>query len=326
MLPETNIRPSTPVSARLSRREVLGGGCSIAVGLASRSTRLGAASPSPAVHSFQHGEFEITVISDGHLTIPAGFLAANAPKDQLEAVLKASGQTGDMVTPATNVTMIRTKSDLILIDVGAGPHFMPTAGKLADNLEAAGIDRTAVTKIIFTHGHPDHLWGTIDPFDDLVFPNATYVIGAAEWTLWMSDDVLSKIPADRQNFAPGAQRNLERIKEKLATVGAGEEIAPGIRAISTPGHTQGHVSLEIVSGKDALVVLGDALTHPVISFAHPEWRPAADHEPDRAVETRVSLLDRLASDRCRIIGYHLPFPGVGIVERSGPGFRYTAAV
>ena len=80
----------------------------------------------------------------------------------------------------------------------------------------------------------------------------------------------------------------------------------------TAAHTQGHVSLELASG---LMVLGDALTHPIISFRHPDWRPAADHEPDRAIATRKKLLDRLSAEKLRVIGYHLPYPGTGGVER-----------
>jgi glyoxylase-like metal-dependent hydrolase (beta-lactamase superfamily II) len=61
--------------------------------------------------------------------------------------------------------------------------------------------------------------------------------------------------------------------------------------------------LEIDGG---LVIGGDALTHASISFAHPEWRPQADHVPDQAIDTRKRLLDRLAADRMRLIGFHLP--------------------
>jgi hypothetical protein len=73
-----------------------------------------------------------------------------------------------------------------------------------------------------------------------------------------------------------------------------------------------------------VIVLADALTHPTISFAHPEWKPAADHhDPERAVLTRKRLLERLATDRTQVIGFHLPFPGTGHVERSGTVYRFV---
>jgi glyoxylase-like metal-dependent hydrolase (beta-lactamase superfamily II) len=148
-------------------------------------------------------------------------------------------------------------------------------------------------------------------------------LSQAEWNFWMADDVASRLPEDRQNFAPGAKRNLSSIKDKLQLIEPGTEIVSGIRTIDTSGHTAGHISIEIVSGGEALVVLSDALTHPIISFAHPEWSPAADHhDAERAIATRRSLLARLTSDRSLAIGYHLPFPGLGRVERHGSAYRF----
>ena len=104
---------------------------------------------------------------------------------------------------------------------------------------------------------------------------------------------------------------------------AGDDIVTGLRVIGTPGHTQGHVALELAGG-DGLIVGGDVLTHPLITFQHPEWRTAADHVPDQAVATRRALLDRLATDRAKLIGFHLPYPGVGMVERKDGAYRFVA--
>jgi glyoxylase-like metal-dependent hydrolase (beta-lactamase superfamily II) len=105
---------------------------------------------------------------------------------------------------------------------------------------------------------------------------------------------------------------------------AGDEIVSGLRIIDTPGHTQGHLSIELAGG-DGLIVGGDVLTHPLISFQYPEWKPIADHVPDQAIATRRKLLDRLAADRSKLIGFHLPYPGVGTVERKDTAYRFVAA-
>ena len=184
----------------VSRRQVVGGLAAGSVLPLWTGSSIAAAKTS---HTFKLGEFEISVISDGHLTVPTRFLARNVSEGEIKDWL---GMTADNVSPPTNVTLVRTPSDLILIDVGAGPHYMPTAGRLAENMEAAGIDRKAVTKVVFTHAHPDHLWGTLDDFDnEPMFPNASYVISPPEWNFWMADDVVSRLPEDRQNFAPGAK-------------------------------------------------------------------------------------------------------------------------
>jgi glyoxylase-like metal-dependent hydrolase (beta-lactamase superfamily II) len=278
-----------------------------------------------APYSFRHGAFNVTVVSDGHLVLPTSFLAPDAQPTERQAILKASGQTGEQYNSPTNVTLIGTNNDLILIDMGSGDRFMPTAGKLWENLKAAGMDKGTITKVIFTHGHPDHLWGTVDELDDLVTPDATFYIAAAEWDFWTGENATRGLPAERAGFVTGARRCYAAIKDKVKMAKPGDDIIAGLRMIDTAGHTQGHVSIELAGG-DGLVIGGDALTHPLISFQHPEWKPIADHVPEQAVATRRSLLDRLANDRSKLIGFHLPYPGVGNVERKDNAYRFVAAV
>lgn len=277
-----------------------------------------------APYTIKHGAFELAVVSDGHLVLPTSFLAPDAPAAQRDALLKAAGQTGEQYNSPTNVTLIRSGTDLILVDMGSGDRFMPTAGKLWDNLKTAGIDKAEITKVVFTHGHPDHLWGAIDELDELIMPDATFYVASAEWSFWTGDNATRGLPPERAGFVTGARRNYAAIKGKMKMVKGGDEIVPGLRIADTPGHTQGHVSLELVGG-DGLIIGGDALTHPLISFQHPDWKPLADHVPDQAVATRRKLLDRLATDRSRLIGFHLPFPGVGKVERKDGAYRFVPA-
>jgi glyoxylase-like metal-dependent hydrolase (beta-lactamase superfamily II) len=275
-----------------------------------------------ALTTFKHGAFEVTVVSDGHLVLPTSFLAPDGPPDERAAILKAAGQTAELYESPTNITLIRTGTDLILVDTGSGDRFMPTAGKLWDNLKAAGIHKSEITKVIFTHGHPDHLWGTVDELDELMLPRASYYVGSAEWDFWHGENADRGLPAERAGFVTGARRNYATIKDRVEMFKPGDDIATGLRIIATPGHTQGHASLELIGG-DGLIVGGDALTHPLISFQHPGWRPTADHVPDQAAQTRVKLLDRLASDRSRLIGFHLPYPGLGLVERKDGAYRFA---
>jgi glyoxylase-like metal-dependent hydrolase (beta-lactamase superfamily II) len=277
-----------------------------------------------APYALKHGAFELTIVSDGHLVLPTSFLAPDAPTAERDALLEAAGQTGEQYDSPTNVTLVRSASDLILVDMGSGDRFMPTAGKLWENLKTAGIDRAKISKVIFTHGHPDHLWGAVDELDELVMPDATFYVAGAEWDFWTGDNATRGLPAERAGFVTGARRNYAAIKNKLKMVKAGDEVVSGLRIIDTPGHTQGHVSLEL-AGSDGLIIAGDALTHPLISFQHPEWKPIADHVPDQAIATRRSLLDRLATDRSKLIGFHLPYPGLGTVERKDGAYRFIPA-
>ncbi len=300
----------------LSRRSLL------AATAASLAARAMPALAAPAPFSFKHGAFEVTVVSDGHLVLPVSFLAPGAPPAERAALLKAAGETAEQYNSPTNVTLIRNANDLILVDMGSGDRFMPSAGKLWDNLKAAGVDKAKISKVIFTHGHPDHLWGTVDELDDLTIPNATFYVAGAEWDFWSGENALRGLPQERAGFVTGARRNYAAIKDRVKMVKPGDDVVGGIKIIATPGHTQGHVSIELAGG-DGLIVGGDALTHPLISFQHPEWKPVADHVPDQAVATRARLLDRLATDRSKLIGFHLPYPGLGHVERKDSAYRFV---
>lgn len=270
------------------------------------------------------GGFEISTYSDGFLTLPPDMFATNVDTAQRTKALQSAGQIGTTVKSPINVTLVRNGKNLIMIDAGSGSRFMSTAGRLAAELEGAGIDPKAVTHVVYTHAHPDHIWGTTDDFDELSFPNAIPYISEAEWAFWTAEDAINRVPKDRQSFVVGAQRNFEAIKDRIKLMKPGQDVVTGVHILATFGHTPGHVSIEVGTGNDRVVVLGDALTHPVISFEHPEWHPANDQLPDQAVATRKRLLAKLAADRTRIIGYHLPPPGLGYVEKKANTYRFVS--
>jgi glyoxylase-like metal-dependent hydrolase (beta-lactamase superfamily II) len=265
------------------------------------------------------------VFSDGYLTLPVEFLAPEAPPAELKAALQAVGLPTDAVQSPVNVTLVKSGDNLILIDAGSGTTFMDSAGKLQDNLEAAGISREAVTHVVFTHAHPDHLWGAIDDFDGTErFPNASYHMSAAEFDFWSDKDVLGKLEESRHGFAVGAQRVFKTIGDKIRRVKPGDAILPGMAVVETYGHTPGHVSIELVAGSERALILGDAITSAAVSFLHPDWKTASDQVPDQAIVTRKRLLDKLATEKTRIVGYHLPGSGIGFVERKGTAYRFVA--
>lgn len=278
-------------------------------------------------HSFKVGAIDVTVVSDGHLQVPVSFQLPDTPEEAIATLFKANGlETPRQLTSATNVTLVRTGSDSVLIDAGSGSTFQDTAGQLADNLVAGGIDRETITKIVFTHAHADHLWGAIDAFDDAeLFPNATYVIAATEWDFWLDPNALSRVPSFLQGMARGSARILRRLEVKMERRRAGEAVAPGLSFVSTPGHTPGHMAVLVESGREQLLIAGDALTHPQISFQRPDWPIASDTDREAASRTRKGLLDRLATDRTPLIGFHLPFPGLGAVERHAGAHRFAPA-
>ena len=109
---------------------------------------------------------------------------------------------------------------------------------------------------------------------------------------------------------------------KVRFLKGGAEVLPGVEAVATPGHTPGHLSF-LIHGSEPVLIAGDAISNAIVSFAHPAWPTASDHDPQQGAATRVSLLDRLAGDKARVIGFHFPHPGAGAVERKDGAYVYV---
>lgn len=277
-------------------------------------------------YRFSLGSFQITVVSDGNLLVPTTTIGSNQPRETVTGFLQER-----FLDPATNYShtnhvLIDTGEAKVLVDVGSGDKFQPTAGRVVANLEAAGIEVGDITHVALTHAHPDHVWGMMDDFgDEPRFPEAEYAIGAAEFDWWTAEDRVNQVPEMMQAFVVGAQNALRPVAEQTAMVKSGAEVVPGVTMIDSLGHTMGHMSVMVESDGQSMMVVGDAISHAHASFEHPDWHFGFDTDPVLAVQTRTQLLDRLATDRVAIAGYHLPFPGVGHVLRRGAAYQYVAA-
>lgn len=276
-------------------------------------------------HSFKLGSFEVTVVSDGSFTLPLSFVLPATPKEEAEAVYAAHGQPPQGLAAQVNVTVIKTPDATIIVDTGGGPEFMPTVGQLADNLDRAGIAPDSITHVIFTHAHGDHLWGVIDPLDGGTrFAKARHVMSADELDFWSQADIESKVSEQLKPMAIGTSRHLKTLGDRIEKAKPGSDIVSGITLVGSAGHTPGHASVLVKSGSEQLLIGGDVITNPVISFAKPDWPWGPDMDREKGMSSRKSMLDMLATDKIGLIGYHLPWPGVARVERKDGAYRYVA--
>ena len=314
--------PSDRAVGPLTRRRILGAAAAAAAALALPGWPRPLRAAEPARLAL--GDAEVTVLSDGALTLPMNFVLPDRPAEEIAALLAPHGLPLDVLRPDCNLTLLRVGGRVVLFDAGAGPMFQDTAGRLPDSLAAAGVDPGEITDICFTHAHPDHLWGVLDDLDEPVFANARCWMNRIEWDFWRAPATLAAMPEARQSFVVGARNRMEAIADKVELFDAGTEVLPGVEAVASVGHTPGHTSFMIHRG-DGLLVVGDAISNAVISFERPDWHSGTDQDPDQGAATRRRLLDRLTVDRGRIVGFHLPYPGIGVVEKRDGGYRFVPA-
>ena len=273
------------------------------------------------------GGVEILTLSDGNLTLPADFIFGPMPKDELATILaRFDMDPSAPLTPPCNITLLRHGDTLALFDAGSGTGFQSSVGALPDALAAAGIDPLDITHVIFTHGHPDHLWGALDDFDEALFANATHMMGQTEFDYWMDDATVASIGEERASFAVGAKRRLEILADDMVLFADGEAVLPGVTAQLTPGHTPGHMAFVIGQGADAVMVLGDAIGNGHIAFARPELTSGSDQDPEMAAATRATLFAQITAEDMAVIGFHLPGGGIGRVTQADGGFIFQPAL
>ncbi|KJL42331.1 MBL fold metallo-hydrolase [Microbacterium trichothecenolyticum] len=225
--------------------------------------------------------------------------------------------------------LIEADGRRFVVDTGVGwdlpdgfKHLATPGEKYLRDLDSAGFAPNSVDFVICTHLHVDHVgWNTRQQGEEWVptFPNARYVL---------ADDAVS---AWRRSGGSGAHSHgNDRTVEPLLAAGVVDRITPdhvltpSVRLVSTPGHTPGHISIEISSGDQRGLITGDASHHPV-QWSQPHWASKADLDPEESTRTRRRLLDELVDTDTLILGTHYGGPVAGRLVTTPAGVRFVTA-
>nr|WP_189954341.1 MBL fold metallo-hydrolase [Streptomyces alanosinicus] len=216
----------------------------------------------------------------------------------------------------------------VLVDTGVGngkqranPAWHDLRTPYLERLTAAGFSPDSVDLVILTHLHADHVgWNTREENGAWVptFPHARYLTARAERDFWAGYDMDE---ARRQMFLdsviPVEQAGLLDLVDVPAE---GTETAPGLRLVPTPGHTPGHVAVELTSRGRRALITGDCIHHPV-QLAHPAIGACVDIDPQRSAASRSALRRSVADTDALLLGTHFAPPTAGHVITHGDAYR-----
>lgn len=276
------------------------------------------------------GDFECAIVSDGSFAYPTPrqVFFANADQDELTTALDRHGidaEAWDTYVSPYPCLVIQTGDHTVLVDTGGG-ELGDHTGKLRTNLRAVGINMADIDTIILTHIHPDHVGGNLTDDGDPIFPNAQYLVSDPEYEFWLNEPDLSSLQLPDHikeamiTFAEEQMRPLDDTLDRLPNEST--EIVPGIQTIPAPGHTPGHVAIEVHSRNETLLHLVDLVFLP-IHIERPEWYTAFDLDPETVVKSRQRLLKRATEKGSLVMAHHFPAPGLGRVRATKTGYEWV---
>jgi glyoxylase-like metal-dependent hydrolase (beta-lactamase superfamily II) len=284
----------------------------------------------PGYYRMMLGDFEVTVLSDGTLSLPASVLT-NTTEAATEKALARNFQKSPF-DASDNAFLVNTGAKLVLIDTGSGSLMGPTAGNLLINLKAAGYRPEQIDEVYLTHMHPDHAGGLMTE-GKLAFPNAMLRASQREADFWLSQANLDKSPAAMKDFFKGAMASVNPYiaAGKFKPFDGDTQLVPGIEGVAAPGHTPGHSIYLIESRGQKMELWGDLVHVAAVQFSEPSVTIQFDVDSQSASVQRQRA-DADAAKAGYLVGTaHLSFPGIGHIRAEGKGYAwvpvtYSAAV
>jgi len=247
-----------------------------------------------AIHLFSHAGVEAAILR----------ILDDDPHSLNELLDDAHRLAEDQSLPfAFTCCYVRHRERHVMIDGGID------GDEVSAQLALLGVKPEDVDLVLITHVDRDHVAGLILQVGDgeLTYPNAQYAIDAGLWEELHNDETYDELPKHLQRLFKALVARLE----ERAILCAGEtEVADGITFVPCPGHRAGHAAYEFATDAEPILHVGDAFLHPVF-IEHPDWPVTGDTFPERAVESRKALIERIRRTNALILATHFPWPGMG---------------
>jgi glyoxylase-like metal-dependent hydrolase (beta-lactamase superfamily II) len=263
------------------------------------------AAQTPEPVKFSVGQAQVTVLQDMPGQMDTGLFRGASAEE-----LKARAPSGK-AEAGVHVFMVKNDGKTILIDTGYGLNDRDRVSALPALLQKTGVKPESVDIVLLTHMHGDHIGGLLHDGKAL-FPNAQIKVSEPELAFWTDEKTARDYPDRAKNIAMVNDVRAAYGK-KMTSFAFGDEVAPGLAARDTRGHTPGHTLFLLSSGKGKLYFWGDLVHSAAFQFANPEICAVYDMDMPQAVSARRTVMESAARENIPVAGAHLPYPAVGRV-------------
>lgn len=267
------------------------------------------------------GDFTVTPLFDGPTNFPLSLFRG---ADEA-TMLKVAGV--QPIPGAFNVFLIRHGQERFLVDTGTGALLPGRTGQLPLCLADAQTLPADIGKIFITHLHADHAGGLVKDGKP-AFPNATVYMSQTEYGYWTSDEAMRRAPQRVRDLSPQIREILDIVEQNRPIIRftSGDRVFPNLTSVALPGHTPGHTGYVLESRGKRLFFAADLLHGAALQFPRPDITIDFDVDQPMAGKTRLRTFRQLVEEKTPlpIACVHVPFPGVGLLQRAGNGYRLTA--
>ena len=262
--------------------------------------------------------------------LDGGAMFGNAPKAVWQKWIAAD--EGNTIPLACRCLLVEDlDGKTVLFETGIGAFFEPKLRErfgvaeerhvLLDSLAAAGFDHTDIDVVVLSHLHFDHAGGLLAAWQEghvpeLLFPNATFVVGAEHW-----QRAIHPHSRDRASFIPELpQLLLDSGRLEIVDGAHSKVLGESVRFEISNGHTPGLMLAEIIAREGGVVFCADLI--PGRPWVHLPITMGYDRYPEMLIdEKREFLADKLERN-VKLFFTHDSACAMASVQRDDKG-RYS---